>query len=229
MTAILGISAFYHDSAAALVVDGEIVAAAQEERFTRKKHDERFPQLAVEYCLQEAGLRPDQIDYVGFYDKPLLKFERLLETYLGFAPAGFESFLRAMPIWLRQKLYLSRELNRGLGGAYKKRFVFSEHHDIHVLNFLFYNFRDLRGAAPGSFNVLKPGSNPVPFVVTGEDAAEAIRLGLAVDAARLASRCEVFLILTDMPHGKFSNEKAKRVLGFRPKDDISALWRKADA
>ena len=137
MTAILGISAFYHDSAAALVVDGEIVAAAQEERFTRKKHDERFPQLAVEYCLQEAGLRPDQIDYVGFYDKPLLKFERLLETYLGFAPAGFESFLRAMPIWLRQKLYLSRELNRGLGGAYKKRFVFSEHHESHAASAFF--------------------------------------------------------------------------------------------
>ena len=137
MTAILGISAFYHDSAAALVVDGEIVAAAQEERFTRKKHDERFPQLAVEYCLQEAGLRPDQIDYVGFYDKPLLKFERLLETYLGFAPAGFESFLRAMPIWLRQKLYLSRELNRGLGGAYKNRFVFSEHHESHAASAFF--------------------------------------------------------------------------------------------
>jgi len=105
--------------------------------------------------------------------------------------------------------------------------VFTEHHDIHVLNFLFYNFRDLRGAAPGSFNQLKPGSNPVPFVVSGEDAGEAIRLGLTVDTSKLASRCEVFLILTDMPHGKFSNEKAKRVLGFKPKDDISALWKKA--
>ena len=105
--------------------------------------------------------------------------------------------------------------------------VFTEHHDIHVLNFLFYNFRDLRGAAPGSFNQLKPGSNPVPFVVSGEDAGEAIRLGLTVDNTKLASRCEVFLILTDMPHGKFSNEKAKRVLGFKPKDDISALWKKA--
>ena len=94
MTAILGISAFYHDSAAALVGDGEIVAAAQEERFTRKKHDERFPRHAIEYCLHEAGLRPEQLDYVGFYDKPLLKFERLLETYLAFAPAGFRSFLQ---------------------------------------------------------------------------------------------------------------------------------------
>jgi carbamoyltransferase len=91
MTAILGISAFYHDSAAALVVDGEIVAAAQEERFTRKKHDARFPKHAVDYCLKEAGLTPDQLDYVGFYDKPLRTFERLLETYLAFAPAGFRS------------------------------------------------------------------------------------------------------------------------------------------
>ena len=93
MATILGISAFYHDAAAALVCDGEIVAAAQEERFTRKKHDERFPRQAVEYCLQEAGLRPEQIDYVGFYDKPFLKFERLLETYLAFSPSGFRSFL----------------------------------------------------------------------------------------------------------------------------------------
>ncbi len=137
MTAILGISAFYHDSAAALVVDGQIVAAAQEERFTRKKHDADFPQHAVEYCLQEAGLRPDQIDYVGFYDKPLLKFERLLETYLGFAPAGFQSFLQAMPVWLRQKLYLPRELNRGLKGAYKKRYVFTEHHESHAASAFF--------------------------------------------------------------------------------------------
>src|SRR2546426_2801405 len=89
---ILGISAFYHDSAACLVVDGNIVAAAQEERFSRKKHDERFPKLAVEYCLREGGLTPEQLDYVAFYDKPLLKFDRLLETYLGFAPSGFGSF-----------------------------------------------------------------------------------------------------------------------------------------
>ncbi len=106
MTAILGISAFYHDSAAALVVDGEVVAAAQEERFTRKKHDEGFPQHAIEFCLREAGLRADQLDYVGFYDKPFLKFERLLETYLAYAPVGFQSFLQAMPLWLKKKLYL---------------------------------------------------------------------------------------------------------------------------
>ena len=137
MTAILGISAFYHDSAAALVVDGQIIAAAQEERFTRKKHDADFPQQAVEYCLQAAGLQPDQIDHVGFYDKPLLKFERLLETYLGFAPAGFQSFLQAMPVWLRQKLYLPRELNRGLQGAYKKRYVFTEHHESHAASAYF--------------------------------------------------------------------------------------------
>src|SRR3569832_281025 len=99
MTAILGLSAYYHDSAAALVVDGKIVAAAQEERFTRKKHDHDFQIKAIEYCLKEAGLRKDLLDYVGFYDKPLLKFERLLETYLSFAPAGFQAFLRAMPVW----------------------------------------------------------------------------------------------------------------------------------
>jgi carbamoyltransferase len=93
MTAILGISAFYHDSAAALVVDGEIVAAAQEERFTRIKHDASFPKNAIDYCLREAALSPGEIDYVGFYEKPLVKFERLLETYLAFAPRGFRSFL----------------------------------------------------------------------------------------------------------------------------------------
>ena len=132
MTAILGISAFYHDSAAALVVDGQIVAAAQEERFTRKKHDADFPVRAVEYCLKEAGLRADQLDYVGFYDKPLLKFERLLETYLGYAPSGFKSFVTAIPVWLKKKLHLRRELNRGLGGAYRKKYVFTEHHESHA-------------------------------------------------------------------------------------------------
>jgi carbamoyltransferase len=99
-TKILGISAFYHDSAAALVVDGEIVAAAQEERFTRKKHDFGFPVEAIGYCLGEAGLAPEDLDYVGFYDKPLLKFDRLLETYLAYAPVGFRSFVQAMPLWL---------------------------------------------------------------------------------------------------------------------------------
>src|SRR6266571_4339593 len=110
MTAILGISAFYHDSAAALVVDGDVVAAAQEERFSRKKHDEGFPAGAVAYCLGAASLRPDQLDYVAFYDKPLVKFERLLETYLAFAPGGLRSFRLAMPLWLKDKLHLRRVL-----------------------------------------------------------------------------------------------------------------------
>ena len=137
MASILGISAFYHDSAAALIVDGEIVAAAQEERFTRIKHDFAFPVHAIEYCLKEAGLAPEDLDYVGFYDKPLLKFERLLETYLSFAPVGFRSFLKAMPLWLRQKLHLPREMNKGLGGRFKKRYVFTEHHESHAASAFF--------------------------------------------------------------------------------------------
>ena len=137
MTAILGISAFYHDSAAALVVDGNIVAAAQEERFTRKKHDAEFPTHAIEYCLREAGLQPGQLDYVGFYDKPFLKFERLLETYLSFAPSGFRSFLQAMPVWLKQKLHLRREMNRGLRHQYRKRYIFTEHHESHAASAFF--------------------------------------------------------------------------------------------
>ncbi len=132
MTAILGISAFYHDSAAALVVDGRIVAAAQEERFTRKKHDPDFPARAIRSCLDEAGLDASALDYVGFYDKPLLKFDRLLETYLAFAPSGFRSFLNGMPGWLRKKLHMAREIRKGLGGAYTKRFVFAEHHESHA-------------------------------------------------------------------------------------------------
>ena len=131
MTSILGLSAFYHDSAACLVFDGEIVAAAQEERFSRKKHDERFPKLAVEYCLSAAGLTPSQLDYVAFYDKPLLKFDRLLETYLGYAPSGFGSFVKAMPVWLKEKLYLPRMMQKELPG-YEKRFVFTEHHESHA-------------------------------------------------------------------------------------------------
>src|SRR5438105_4916715 len=115
VTAILGISAFYHDSAAALVVDGRIVAAAQEERFSRTKHDPAFPEHAVAYCLREAGLRPEQLDYVAFYEKPLVKFERLLETYLAYAPHGFRSFCLALPVWLKDKLYLRRTLRRRLG------------------------------------------------------------------------------------------------------------------
>jgi carbamoyltransferase len=137
MTAILGISAFYHDSAAALIVDGEIVAAAQEERFTRIKHDHEFPTNAIQYCLKRAKLDPKDLSYVGFYDKPFLKFERLLETYLTYAPQGFKSFMMAMPLWLRQKLHLPREMNRGLGYAYKKRFVFAEHHESHAASAFF--------------------------------------------------------------------------------------------
>jgi carbamoyltransferase len=137
MTAILGISAFYHDSAAALVVDGEIVAAAQEERFTRKKYDHNFPLKSIDWCLEQAGLEPGQIDYVGFYDKPFLKFERLLETYLAYAPVGFRSFLQATPLWLKQKLHLPREMSRGLGGLYRKRFVFTKHHESHAASAFF--------------------------------------------------------------------------------------------
>ncbi len=137
MTRILGISAFYHDSAASLVVDGRIVAAAQEERFTRKKHDPDFPAHAVAYCLEEAGLTEGDLDYVAFYDKPLLKFDRLLETYLAFAPAGFKSFRRAMPIWLKDKVYLRRTLKKSLPGAKQARFVFTEHHESHAASAFF--------------------------------------------------------------------------------------------
>ncbi|QDT81221.1 Decarbamoylnovobiocin carbamoyltransferase [Gimesia maris] len=132
MTAILGISAFYHDSAAAIIVDGEIIAAAQEERFTRIKHDAAFPEQAIAYCLEEAGLTPDQIDLVGFYEKPFLKFERLLETTLAFAPWGFKAFLNTIPSWLKTKLHLPRVINDGLNQQYKKRIVFVEHHESHA-------------------------------------------------------------------------------------------------
>jgi len=134
---ILGISAYYHDSAAALVRDGEIIAAAQEERFTRIKHDNRFPSNAVEYCLQAGGLTADKLDYVVFYEKPLLKFERLLESYIGYAPLGFRQFLMGMPIWLRQKLHLPREMDKALGQKYKGRYVFTEHHESHAASAFF--------------------------------------------------------------------------------------------
>ena len=136
MTSILGISAFYHDSAAALVVDGEIVAAAQEERFTRKKHDYNFPTSAIQYCLAHADLCPADLDYVGFYDKPLNKFERLLETYLSYAPVGYQSFRQAIPLWLKQKLHLPREMRAGLPG-YHGRFVFANHHETHAASAFF--------------------------------------------------------------------------------------------
>lgn len=135
-TWILGISAYYHDSAACLLKNGEIVAAAQEERFTRKKHDSDFPSHAVQYCLDTTGIGPEQLAYVGFYDKPLLKFERLLETYLAYAPQGFSSFLKAMPHWLQKKLHLPRELRRGLKG-YGRRFIFAKHHESHAASAFF--------------------------------------------------------------------------------------------
>lgn len=132
MTAILGISAFYHDSAAALVVDGVVVAAAQEERFTRIKHDASFPQHAIRYCLDQAGLDEADLDHVGFYEKPLLKFDRLLSTYLSFAPSGFRSYLKAMPQWIGQKLHLRREIRSGLRNRYRGRVVFADHHESHA-------------------------------------------------------------------------------------------------
>ena len=114
MTAILGISAFYHDSAAALVVDGEILAAAQEERFTRKKNDAGFPAEAALYCLAEAGLDLEDLDHVGFYDKPLLTFNRLLETYLAFAPSGLGSFVASIPVWVKEKVLQKKLILRAL-------------------------------------------------------------------------------------------------------------------
>ena len=137
MTAILGISAYYHDSAAALVVDGEIIAAAQEERFTRKKHDHEFPENAINYCLSEAQLSAADLDYVTFYDKPIRKFERLLETYLAYAPIGYRSFRRAMPLWLKEKLFLPRAMDEGLGKLYRGRYVFTYHHESHAASAFF--------------------------------------------------------------------------------------------
>ncbi len=134
---ILGISAFYHDSAACLVQDGRIVAAAQEERFTRKKHDASFPRLAAQYCVGEAGLQLSDVDLVVFYDKPLLKYDRLLETFVASAPAGFKLFMTALPPWLKQKLHVPRELDRGLSGAYSGRYLFTEHHEAHAASAFF--------------------------------------------------------------------------------------------
>ena len=138
---VLGISAFYHDSAAALVVDGRVVAAAQEERFTRKKHDAGFPIAAIGYCLAEAGVKLSDVDHVAFYDKPFLKFERLLETYLAFAPKGFTSFRMAMPVWLREKLFqkdlLRKELCKIDPAFNVERLTFTEHHLSHAASAFF--------------------------------------------------------------------------------------------
>ena len=132
MTAILGISAFYHDSAAALILDGCVVTAAQEERFTRKKHDPAFPANAIRYCLEAGKISEEDLDYVAFYDKPLLKFDRLLETYLAFAPSGFRSFRVAMPVWLKEKIHFRRLLRNNFKGARGAKFVFTEHHESHA-------------------------------------------------------------------------------------------------
>jgi carbamoyltransferase len=134
---ILGISAFYHDSAAALIRDGEIIAAAQEERFSRRKGDASFPSAAINYCLQEAGIQLNQLDHVVFYEKPLVKFERLLETYLAFAPRGFQAFKRAMPVWAKHKLQLSEEIQAGLGGKLKRELCFADHHESHAASAFF--------------------------------------------------------------------------------------------
>src|SRR3989344_6329231 len=127
---IIGISAFYHDSAACLVKDGKIVAAAQEERFTRKKHDERFPRHAVDYCLKAGGISIGDVNYVVFYEKPFLKFERLLETYLSYAPRGFKSFLAAMPVWIKEKLWMKGYLAKEVG--FSGKILFPEHHESHA-------------------------------------------------------------------------------------------------
>lgn len=143
LATILGISAFYHDSAAALVVDGKIIAAAQEERFTRKKHDPGFPEHAIQYCLQAGQITLDKVDFITFYDKPLLKFERLLETYLSFAPQGFQSFIQAMPVWLKEKLLLKATLKKsfsqlsGLKEGNLPKLLFTQHHQSHAASAFF--------------------------------------------------------------------------------------------
>lgn len=141
MTSILGISAFYHDAAAALVVDGEVIAAAQEERFTRIKHDASFPINSIRFCLEHAGISVEDLDHVVFYEKSFLKFERLLETYLNHAPRGWASFLKSMPVWLGSKLYFSRTIGKRLGelgtGRYRRRIIFPEHHQSHAASAFF--------------------------------------------------------------------------------------------
>ena len=140
---ILGISAYYHDSAAALIQDGQLIAAAQEERFSRKKHDPGFPQHSIEYCLKEAGIGLGDVEHVVFYDKPLLKFERLLETYLAYAPKGFRSFMIAIPVWIKEKLFLKKTLRRSLSGlsgiaeADLPSLLFTEHHQSHAASAFF--------------------------------------------------------------------------------------------
>jgi hypothetical protein len=128
MVNILGISAFYHDSAAWLIQDEEIIAAAQEERFTRKKHDSSFPKQAIVYCLKEGKISERELDYVAFYDKPFIKFERIVETYLAYAPRGLKSYLLALPLWLKEKLLMTDLIRKELDG-YKGEIIFPEHHE----------------------------------------------------------------------------------------------------
>ena len=137
MSVILGISAFYHDSAAALVRDGEIIAAAQEERFTRRKHDPGFPSFAINYCLKEAELTAADIDYVAFYEKPLVKFERLLETYLAYVPEGYTSFEEAVPLWAQLKLQLPEKIRAELGREFHGKLCFADHHESHAASAFF--------------------------------------------------------------------------------------------
>jgi carbamoyltransferase len=132
---ILGISAYYHDSAACMVRDGQVISAVQEERFSRKKHDHRFPAMAIKSCLEQTGITGDQLDYVAFYDKPFIKFERLLETYLGYAPLGVRSFLKAMPLWIKQKLWIPDLIKKQLG--YEGPIIFPEHHESHAASAFF--------------------------------------------------------------------------------------------
>jgi len=132
---VLGISAYYHDSAAALIKDGNIIAAAQEERFTRKKHDSRFPKSAIHYCLEEAGISIKDVDYVAFYDKPFIKFERILETYLAYAPFGITSFIKAIPLWIKKKLWMRELIKKELG--FEGKMIFPEHHQSHAASAFF--------------------------------------------------------------------------------------------
>src|SRR5262245_44907957 len=137
MTTILGISAFYHDSAAALVVDGEIAAAVQEERFTREKYDPAFPGHAIDYCLAAAGCTPADVNYIAFYGKPVVKFERLIETYLRFAPSGMSSFAQAIPVWLKKKLFVRRTIKERCRDATNARLLFLDHHESHAASAFF--------------------------------------------------------------------------------------------
>ncbi|SVE46297.1 uncharacterized protein METZ01_LOCUS499151, partial [marine metagenome] len=132
---ILGISAYYHDSAACILKDGKIIAACQEERFTRKKHDHSFPSNAIQYCLKEAEINERELDYVAFYDKPFLKFERILETYLTFAPIGIKSFLKAMPLWIKKKIWIKELIRDELN--YNGKIIFPEHHESHAASAFF--------------------------------------------------------------------------------------------